>query len=225
MAPPLLAPLGERWLRWSARYQQWWFRYGQVALRAGRPVPSLRRLREQVVPDRDIAPGVMVVQKDAERDRVHLWIGAVLYDQEADTVEAHVDLVPHGGGEARRTRVALQWFGMESEKTVTCWAAGTRFFHAHVAVDGVAPDSWYGVAVRIPDPARPQPTTLEVTCRARTLPAEIAVGAPALQIFTASCYDVDTDVHDRLEAAYRTLLTGEPGPDLTWILGDATYAD
>jgi hypothetical protein len=121
--------------------------------------------------------------------------------------------------------VALEWFGMESEKAVTCWAAGTRFFHAHVTVHGVAPDSWYGVAVRIPDPARPQPTTLETTCRARTLPAEIAVGAPALQVFTASCYDVDTDVHDRLEAAYRTLFTGEPGPDMTWILGDATYAD
>ncbi|MDT7580774.1 MAG: hypothetical protein QOK35_2038, partial [Pseudonocardiales bacterium] len=121
MAPPLLALLGRRYRRWSARYQQWWFRYGQVALRAGRPVPSWRRLRTTVVPDRDIAPGVMVVQKDAERDRVHLWIGAVLYDQGTDEVEAQVDLVPSGGGESQRRRVTLHWFGMESEKDVTCW--------------------------------------------------------------------------------------------------------
>jgi hypothetical protein len=212
-------------VRLDARYQQWWFRYGQIALRAGRPVPSWGRLRTPVVPDHDIAPGVMVVQKDAERDRVHLWIGAVLYGQETDTVDAHVDLVPHGGGPARSRRVALHRFGMEAEKAVTCWDRGTRFFHTHVTFDGVAPDTWYGVAARVPDPAHPQPARLEATCRARTLPAGLAVGAPPLQVFAASCYDVDTDVHDRLDAAYRTLFADVPGPDLTWILGDATYAD
>ena len=62
-------------------------------------------------------------------------------------------------------------------------------------------------------------------CRARTLPDELAVGAPPLQILTASCYDVDTDVRDRLDAAYRDLFAGIPGPDLSWIIGDATYAD
>ena len=34
----------------------------------------------------------MVVQKDAERDRVHLWIGAVLYGQPTETVDAEVTL-------------------------------------------------------------------------------------------------------------------------------------
>jgi hypothetical protein len=225
MAVPPTAWLQDHSRSLNARYQQWWFRYGQVALRAGRPVPSLRRLREQVVPDHDIAPGVMVVQKDAERDRVHLWIGAVLHGQATDTVDAEVDLVARGGSPVLRRRVALHWFGMDSEKATTGWGRGTRFFHTHVTVDGVAPDTWFSVAVRIPEPASPQAAPLEAVCRARTLPVEIAVGAEPLRVFTASCYDVDTDHHDRLEAAYRTLFAGRPGPDLTWILGDATYAD
>jgi hypothetical protein len=225
MAPPLLALLGRRCRRWNARYQQWWFRYGQVALRAGRPVPSLRRLRTRVVPDHDIAPGVMVVAKDAEHARVHLWIGAVLYGQETDTVDAQVEVVALGGGPARSLAATLHWFGMDSEKAVTCWERGTRFFHTHVTVDGLAPDTWYGVSVQVPDPARAQPAPLQATCRARTLPTGPAVGGTPLRIFTASCYDVDTDVHDRLDAAYHTLFSGTPGPDLTWIIGDATYAD
>ena len=49
MAPPAL-------VRLNARYQQRWFRYGQVALRSGRPVPSWRRLLRSVVPDHDIRP-------------------------------------------------------------------------------------------------------------------------------------------------------------------------
>jgi len=85
MAASLLALVGKRYHRLNAGYQQWWFRYGQVALRAGRPVPGLARLRADVKPDDDIAPGVMIVQKDAETDRVHLWIGAVLHGQETDT--------------------------------------------------------------------------------------------------------------------------------------------
>ena len=210
----LFALLGQRYRRLSAGYQQWWFRYGQVALRAGRPVPGLGRLRAPVVPDHDITPGVMVVQKDAERGRVHLWVGAVLYGQETDTLDAVVELVPPTGAPARREVPALQWFGMESEKAVTCWARGTA-----------APDTWHDGTVRVPDPARPHPAPLEATCRARTLPRELAVGAPPLQVFTASCYDVDTDVHDRLDAAYRALFADRPGPDLTWIIGDATYAD
>jgi hypothetical protein len=212
-------------IRLNARYQQWWFRYGQVALRAGRPVPGLHRLRAPVTPDHDLAPGVMVVQKDAERDRVHLWVGAALHDQETDTVEACVELVPRGGGTPRSQDVTLHWFGLESEKAVTAWSPGTRFFHSHVTFDDVPPDAWFDATVRIPAPAKPRPAPLEAHCRVRTLPDELAVGAPPLRIFTASCYDVDTDVHDRLDAAYRALFGDGPGPDLSWVIGDATYAD
>src|SRR5690349_21911738 len=75
MAASLLALVDKRYRRLNARYQQWWFRYGQVALRAGRPVPGLARLRAKMEPDHDIAAGIMIVAKDAERDRVHLWVG------------------------------------------------------------------------------------------------------------------------------------------------------
>lgn len=222
---PLLTLLGRRYRRLNAHYQQRWFRYGQIALRSGRPVPGLARLRERALPDRDVAPGVLVLQKDGERGRVHLWVGAVLYGQETDTVDAEVELAPRDGGPARRLQVPLEWFGMESEKAVTGCSPGTRFFHAHVTFDDVAPDAWFVAAAHVPVPALPQPVPLQTTCRARTLPSGIAVGAAPLQIFTASCYDVDTDVHDRLDAAYRALFSGGPGSDLTWITGDATYAD
>ena len=208
------------------RYHRWWFRYGQRALRSGRPVPTLARLRERVVPDRDIAPGVMVVQKDGERNRLHLWIGAVLHGQETDIVEAELTVAPldQATGDARTQRVPLHWFSMESEKQITGWSAGNRFFHTHVTLDGLPSDAWYRVDVRIPEPLRPHSPALEARCRARTLPAELAVGEPPLRIFTASCYDVDTDTQDRLDKAY-TRLFPSTGPDLTWITGDAAYGD
>ena len=42
MAASLLALVGKRYHRLSAGYQQWWFRYGQVALRAGVRCPGSR---------------------------------------------------------------------------------------------------------------------------------------------------------------------------------------
>jgi hypothetical protein len=225
MVPPLLALLRERYHRADDWYQQRWFRYGQASLRSGTLVPNLQRLREHSVPDHDIAPGVMVVQKDAERDRVHLWVGAVLYDQLTDTVEAQVDLAPRDRGDLRCVPVTLHRFGMESEKAVTGWAPGTRFFHAHVTVDGLPPDAWFAATVTIPEPARRRARPLTASCRARTLPGPLPVGGPPLRVFTASCYDVDTDRHDLLDRAYSKLFAGAPGPDLTWVLGDATYAD
>lgn len=225
MVLSLLNPVRERLHRFDAWYQQRWFRYGQLALRSGRPVPTLRRLREPTIPDHDIAPGVMVVQKDAEHDRVHLWIGAVLYGQATDTVECRLGLAPREHGDIRSLAVTLHRFGMESEKAVTGWSAGNRFFHTHVTIDALPPDAWFAVTVSIPEPAFPQPAEMQASCRARTMPGAPAVGGPPLRVFTASCYDVDTDATDRLDAAYRALFAGVPGPDLTWILGDATYAD
>src|SRR5690348_13607297 len=101
---------------WNARYQQLWFRYGQLAMRAGRPWLNPRRLLEPVVPDADVAPGLMVVQKDGERSRIHLWLGALLYGQPTDTVDGEVVLEPQDHGPARTLRVPLHWFSLESEK-------------------------------------------------------------------------------------------------------------
>ena len=206
--------------------KQWLFRYGQLALRSGRPVPTLPRLLtwRRLVPDDDLAPGVMVIQKDAELSRVHLWIGAVLHGQPTDTVAAEVELRRADEDSPRTRRVDLQWFSMESERVVTRWDEGTRFFHTHVTFDDLPTNAWFDVRVQVPDPQVPQPA-LEARCRARTLPTELIVGAPPLNIFTASCYDVDTDKKDRLDCAYKTLFTAVPGPDMTWITGDATYAD
>jgi len=160
----------------------------------------------------------MVVQKDAGTSSTFLWVGALLHDQHTETVTVDVELQADAGPTRVLGPAALYWYCLDSERAVTGWAAGTRFFHAHIPVSGLTPDSWYSVSVSLREQA------LHARCQARTLPAGLVEGRP-LTIFTASCYDVDTDSENQLDTAYRRLLTAQRSADLTWLTGDAVYAD
>ncbi|WP_214404888.1 hypothetical protein [Pseudonocardia lacus] len=220
-APPRHAAPERATLR--TRFHRWLFRYGQAALDRGRPVAPrafLRSLRPPGEPVDGLRPGVLVGQKDAATDRVDLWIGCYLHAFPAESVVADVVLTAlDGGAVVWRGAVELQWFGIDCEREITARPAGNRFFHAHRTVrEGLDPDRRYRAAVSL----RGAPHT--ATCLVRTLPAALTTGGE-LTVFAASCYDVDTDRDDEFATGYARVFGSGPGPDLTWLCGDAVYLD
>ncbi|MGQ0575808.1 MAG: hypothetical protein ACT4RN_16630 [Pseudonocardia sp.] len=190
--------LAGRWRRWDARY------------RAAR-----QRFESGAV--EDLRPGVMVAQKESGATAVELWVGAVL-DRDGSEITATVTVAPEpaGGPPAFRGTVTLHWFAIaEHERQVTGWDARRRFFHAHLDVADLAADTWHTVTVEVGGH--------EARCRARTLPA--GLGAAPLRVFTASCYDVDTDREHGMHASVAALAGEGRRPDLAWFTGDAVYAD
>lgn len=215
------------------RFDQRLFRYGQAALAHGSWRPVVRLWRENPPAANDIQPGIMVAQKDAEVDRAHLWLGLVAHDQTGTSVEVTVTLTDEQDPEAapRTEQVELHWFDISSEAPTTGWAPGTRFFHTHLTIAGLVPDRWYRARARATEPELEAALGLEptVTCRVRTLPRRLEVGRQ-LSVFTASCYDIDTDIDDNIGRAYQNAFAEyrpdrDPHPDLSWFTGDAVYAD
>src|SRR3954468_20155680 len=97
--------------------------------------------------DKDMTPGVMVVQKDGARDALHLWVGAFLHAQPTDTLTVHVTVTgPDGGVDERR--VDLVWFVVASECVVSGWDPGSRLFHRHVTIPVASPDHEVDLEVR-----------------------------------------------------------------------------
>ncbi|MCO1654524.1 hypothetical protein [Pseudonocardia humida] len=220
-APPRRTTPGGTPLR--TRFQRWLFRYGQAALDSGHlvaPGAFLRSLRAPVEPVDDLRPGVLVVQKDAFPDGADLWIGCYLHDLPQDSTVAEIVLTTvDGGAVVWSGSVELRWFGIEAERETTGRPFGNRFFHAHCEVrDGLEPDRRYRASVEVRD----APHT--ATCLVRTLPTALAPGRE-LTVFAASCYDVDTDRADEFASGYARVFGEGPGPDLTWLCGDAVYLD
>lgn len=224
--------------RFGSRYQQIIFRLGQAA---SEPMtvgavrhfrrPLLHGLRRMVVgpsmdPRDDMRPGVMVTQKDARSDAMDLWVGAFIRDVPADPLAASIDLVAEADGvRATQRTVLLERYTYDSELATTQWSPRDGFFHAHLEIDGLEPDHVYRASVRLgADPARRE-LPMEASCRARTLPARLAVDESVL-VLAASCYDVDTDLSGCLDRAVRRELDDVGvSPHMTFLTGDAVYLD
>ena len=208
----------------NAGYQQWWFRYGQVALRGGaagaRAAPAAR---DRSSPTRH-RPRRHGGAEGRRADRVHLWIGAALYDQETDTSRRRRPRPARRRAGPAPAGWRCTWFGMESEKD--------------------------GHLLGRPAPGSSTPTSRSTACRARQLVRRRRSGSrprarsrpcrskrragrarcpprspSARRRCRSSPRPATTSTptsSDRLDAAYRTLFAGTPGPDLTWIIGDAT---
>ncbi|WFG44953.1 hypothetical protein [Pseudonocardia alni] len=189
----------------------WWHR---LLFRVGQ-----RWLGHRGGPEGDIAPGTALVPKDAGTSRVRLWVGTVVHGCDADVVGATVTVEG-----ARPVRTTLLRFGFDSERAVSGWLPTTRFFHGHVVVDGLAPDTWATAAVELDAVGGLRDEHRTATCRVRTLPARIDVGA-GLTVFTGSCYDADTDTTNAFDAAFRHLRDHVAAPDLSLLTGDQVYAD
>lgn len=170
-------------------------------------------------PEGDIAPGTVVVGKDAGSHRVRVWVGTLVHGCDADTVTATVTV--EGAAPVRTT---LLRFGFDSERAITGWARGTRFFHGHVVVAGLAPDTWATATVELDPAGGLREEHRAASCRVRTLPDRIAVGG-GLTVFTSSCYDADTDTTNAFDAAFRHLRDHVAAPDLSLLTGDQVYAD
>ncbi|MEU6696866.1 hypothetical protein [Pseudonocardia sp. NPDC046786] len=172
-------------------------------------------------PEGDIEPGLLVVGKDAGTRQVRLWIGALVHGCAADTLTATVRVDLGTGGPVT---TELLRFGFDSERPVTGWRSGTRFFHGHVVVDRLEPDSWGEASVELAPVAGLREEHRRASCRVRTLPHRIGIGGE-LTALVGSCYDADTDTTNALDAAFRRLRDGIAEPDLTLLTGDQVYAD
>lgn len=170
-------------------------------------------------PEGDIAAGTAVVGKDAGTTRVRVWVGTLVHGCDAESLRATVTV-----GGAAPVGATLLRYGFDSERAITGWRAGTRFFHGHVTVDGLAPDTWSTATVELDPVAGLAPEHRTASCRVRTLPARIEVGGE-LTVFAGSCYDADTDTTDAFDAAFRHLRDHVAAPDLTLLTGDQVYAD
>lgn len=173
-------------------------------------------------PENDIEPGLAVVGKDAGPRQVRLWIGTLVHGCDAQTLDATVR-VTGGVGEARATTTLLR-FGFDSERVITGWKPGTRFFHGHVVVDRLEPDAWGEATVELSPAPGLHDEHRRASCRVRTLPARIGVGG-TLTALVGSCYDADTDTTNALDAAFRHLRDRVAAPDLALLTGDQVYAD
>jgi hypothetical protein len=177
---------------------------GTPAVRARRAVTEL------------LQPGALVVQKGATSDSVEIWVGVVVDASAAEELAAR--LVVTGPGAVGRTEdVVLQWYAVDSERVSSGLPHGLRFYHAHHTVTGLRPGEVH--EVRLAD-ARLGAAAPAV---ARTLPERLDQERP-LRVFAGSCYDFTTDPDDALDTAFRQVF-GQPGPDLTLLLGDQVYAD
>ncbi|MBP2366367.1 hypothetical protein [Pseudonocardia parietis] len=173
-------------------------------------------------PEGDIEPGLSVVEKDAGVRQVRLWIGTLVHDCDAETVDATVT-VTGPAGDARVTTTLLR-FGFDSERAVSGWKPDTRFFHGHVVVDHLEPDAWGEATVELAPVPGLREEHRRGSCRVRTLPPRIDVGG-SLTALVGSCYDADTDTTNALDAAFRHLRDHVAAPDLTLLTGDQVYAD
>ena len=190
-----------------------------------------RRLSRHAGPDgHDMAPGVMITQKDEVDGQLHLWVGAFLHSQPTTELRVRVRLSLDGGEDVHATEATLTWFDMTGETVVSGWDQGSRLFHRHVAIptDDLARDAEYVATAEvmdIVDPAANQ-TLRTARCRVRLLPRSMAVGS-TLRMVVGSCYDAYTDAQARVPEAYAAHVPHRLGgrPDLTLLLGDQVYAD
>ncbi|MFP5023351.1 alkaline phosphatase D family protein [Pseudonocardia phyllosphaerae] len=172
-------------------------------------------------PENDITPGLAVVGKDAGQHHVRLWIGTLRHGSDAETLDATVT-VRGQAGDAQVTTTLLR-YGFDDERPISGWKPGTRFFHGHVLVDGLAPDATGTATVELAaGPGGDAP--LRASCRIRTLPARIEVGS-SFTALVGSCYDADTDDTDEFDAAFTHLRDEVAAPDLSLLVGDQVYAD
>ncbi|MCO1659611.1 hypothetical protein [Pseudonocardia humida] len=162
-----------------------------------------------------LAPGTLLVQKDAGQSWVVVWIGAVV--QSLDVEDVPVQIVVRRPGGERSVRVVLRRYCIDGERSESGLPADLRFLHGQVMVPDLDPATGYEVAL-VAGPLHPAEPI-----RARTLPRELEPGRP-LRLFAASCYDADTDARDALDAAFGSVFADE-APDLTLLLGDQVYAD
>lgn len=228
--------------RRTARFDQRMFRYGQAALAHQDWKPVRRLWRENPAPRDDIQPGLMLVQKGAATDSALLWVGLVAHDADwgtpggpaGETVDVQVTLTGRDdpGLEPRTETVTLHWFDVgAAEREITQWHLGTRFFHGHLRIENLTADRWYTAT------ASPTSATLAAelgtgplpVCQVRTLPSRLEIGE-RLSVFTASCYDADTDRAGDIGAGYEAAFAEHsadsvPRPDMSWFTGDAIYAD
>jgi hypothetical protein len=153
------------------------FRWGQAAMNA-HPRGALRDawqtkpwLEPEFAPDKDITPGVMIAQKEAGTDHTWLWVGAILHKQETEDVRAEITLRDDDLVVLSRMRITLQWFGIDSERVITNWAPGTRFFHTHLKLEELSPNTWYRASVRLltaNEPPAPMQQPSAVSARYRS---------------------------------------------------------
>ncbi|PVZ04573.1 hypothetical protein [Actinomycetospora cinnamomea] len=178
----------------------------------------------------DMAPGLMVVQKDEGAGAVHLWVAAFLHRQETDTLRVRVRLLDGDGVAVHAAHHDLTWFVIDDERVVTRWEPGSRLFHRHVPIPTTAlrrGEDHTAVAEVVDVVDREHnPHVGEARCQVRLAPRRLEVGA-SLRVVVGSCYDSYTDDHARLPAAYAAHVPARLGgrPDLTLLLGDQVYAD
>jgi hypothetical protein len=203
---------------WLTPFYAWLFRQGR------------RRSRYAGPSGYDMAPGLMVVQKDESAGQVHLWVGAFLHRQPSESLQVRVRLVDLEGREVHDELHDLTWFVVDDERVVSGWEPGSRLFHRHVPVPtaGLDRDGEYEAVVDVVEPADREhnPTLREARCRVHLAPRRLDVGR-SLRLVVGSCYDSYTDPHSQVAEAYAAHVPDRLGgrPDLTLLLGDQIYAD
>ena len=163
--------------------------------------------------------GLLLTPKDVATDHAVVGLsaavhhdGPVLYAR----LQVHDAVTGQPLGEP--ASVELVEYDFRSEIAYTGQAGAPGFFHAHHRVELAAAGGELEVRASVVDRAG---TSHEAACRVRPLPARLAAGE-RLEVFAASCFDIDTDVHDELALAAERR---DAAFDVKLFLGDQVYLD